>query len=383
MLRLERLRPAIETLAQQERTHSQQAEVELVHALRWLKEAPSPAALRARLALVGDSTEEASIPQTDVPLASHLEAAEPPSRGSVVIGVDGSQITPDRHAIALYYVLQVGALVFRYNGQAPTPIQESTLHFAEHELFDHEGLLITGQLGMRRAIAEMALVVSLAEGARAQGAPSPILTFTDGPLLWPYTGRSKEEESALPQYFVAFDRLHEVGAMPVGFVERPGGRGLIELLWQSRLDESGQARNGEQRLKVIDDALLMAQVLPPGTRSPWFMRPSSMNERHTRYGHTIWFCYVNLGKQNTPVIARIEAPRWAAEREEWSATLHAALLHQAGILNGNPYVLARAHELALITHQDKAALESLLHRRLLEHGIITRTSEKARQKNFF
>lgn len=385
MLHLERLRTAIEALSQQARQHQQQAEAELTDVLRWLETAPSPAALRERTPPQDRPGEEAARPPQDLPLASRLEALDAPAPSSVIIGVDGSQIAPDRHALALYYVIQVGALIFRYNGQAPTPVQEAELHFAEHELFDPEGLLITGQLGMRRTVAEMRLAVALAEKVRAEGVPTPILTLTDGPLLWPYSGRSDEEARALlPGYFAAFDRLRELGALPAGFVERPGGRGLIELLWQSRLDESGSPqRQGERHPEAVDDELLMAHFLAPGERSVWLTRPSQMNERHGRHGHPIWFCYVNLGEKGFPVIARLEVPRWAAERDDWTLALHTTLLHQARLLNGNPYVLARAHELALVTHQDQAALESQLHRRLLERGLITRPSEKARQKRFF
>lgn len=386
MLRLERLKSAIEALSQQTQAYSQQAEIELQYALHWLKTAPPAAALRERLPQALQPGQEIAIPPLDLPLENRLSTAAAPPRGTIIIGIDGSQIPPDRHAIALYYVLQTGALVFRYNGQAPTPVQQAELHFAERELYDDEGLLITGQLGMRRAIAEMAMATALAEQVRAEGAPTPILTLTDGPLLWPYSGRTSEErESLLPAYFAAFDRLREVGGMPVGFIERPGGKALLELLWQSRLDDNGQPRHKDERHpEAVDDELLMAHFLAPGERSVWLKRLSPMNEKHHEVaGHPIWFCYLNLGEQGLPVIARIEAPRWAAEREDWSTTLHAVLLHQANILHGNPYVLARAHELALVTHQDKTALESLLHRNLLEHGIITRTSEKARQKGFF
>ena len=62
--------------------------------------------------------------------------------------------------------------------------------------------------------------------------------------------------------------------------------------------------------------------------------------------------------------------------------LHAALRHQSSVLNGYPYVLARAHEEALVTTRDKAALDSEIQRRLFEQGIVVRPSEKAQQKAF-
>jgi hypothetical protein len=108
-----------------------------------------------------------------------------------------------------------------------------------------------------------------------------------------------------------------------------------------------------------------------------------MNQRHTQAGHTIWFCYVNVGAAHHPVIARLEAPRWAVRQAGWSKQAHAVLWQQAQVLDGHPYVLARAHELALVTQKDKTALDHLLQRRVLEQeALLTEPSAKARQKSY-
>ncbi|HEY89237.1 MAG TPA: hypothetical protein G4N98_05830, partial [Thermoflexia bacterium] len=52
------------------------------------------------------------------------------------------------------------------------------------------------------------------------------------------------------------------------------------------------------------------------------------------------------------------------------------------VLHGHPYVLARAHELALVTHQDQAALNNLLQQELSAAGITTHISVKAEQKAY-
>jgi len=96
----------------------------------------------------------------------------------------------------------------------------------------------------------------------------------------------------------------------------------------------------------------------------------------------VWFCYVNVGVTRIPVIARVEAPGWGAQNEDAITTLHAVLLHQSQVLNGYPYVLARAHEEALVTTADKAALDSEIQRQLIAQGIFARPSEKAQQKAF-
>ncbi len=383
MLHLEQLKEEIAALGARAAERYQQRASESGIARRWLGEAPPPAILRVMTQSVEQKEVIAQLP-TDAPLTERRRASSPPPGGSVVIGVDGSQIAPDRHAAVLYYLLQSGGVIFTYNGQAPQTAHAAGLHFEEHELFDAEGLLITSQLGMRRMVAELEFLAQLTERARAAGAPTPILALTDGPLLWPYSGRSDEErQGIIERYLAACDRIRELGGMPVGYTERPGGRLLIELLWLTRLSSAGTPiHTGEAPLQTVSDQELMAHFLQPGERSVWFTRDSAMNERHTRAGHGIWFCYINVGAVGYPVIARLETPEWAAQRELWVETLHSVLVHQAGLLQGNPYVLARAHEEALVTHQDKAALEAQLQQQLLARGFSARESEKARQKSY-
>ncbi len=379
MLHLERLKRDIETLGEHAVTRQRQRDAAVKAALRWLAEAPPPSVLRERVAQATDAKRPVALPTGDAPLDRRFTHTAPPARGVTLVAVDGSQIPPDRHAAVLYYLIQVGGMTFRYDGQAPTPHSEATLHFEERELYDEEGLLITGQLGMRRSVAEMTYLAALVEEARAAQPqpPSPILALNDGPLLWPYSGRSREEETAFPAYLAALGHIQKCGGAPVGFVERPGGSPLVELLRLGQVTPPDAVSP-----QVLTDRALLAQALAPGERSVWLTRLSATNKDHARAGQAVWFCYLNVGEHGFPVIARIEVPDWAARQETWMETLHAVLLHQARILHGNPYALARAHELAVVTGQDKAALESILHRRLLDKGLVVRASEKARQKAY-
>ena len=53
------------------------------------------------------------------PLDSAIDPPALPAKYSIVAG-DGSQIYPDSHGIALYYLINIGTIVFRHgSGQAP------------------------------------------------------------------------------------------------------------------------------------------------------------------------------------------------------------------------------------------------------------------------
>ena len=72
---------------------------------------------------------------------------------------------------------------------------------------------------------------------------------------------------------------------------------------------------------------------------------------------------------------------WEGDATDVAMTaLQAVLTHQGEVLNGYPYVLARAHEEALVTTQDRATLEQAIQRELFSVGILAQPSNKARQK---
>jgi len=374
MLHLEKLHAAIQALGEQTVAQRRKNAAALVTAQEWLRHAPAPEALREQPLPSEEPGPALAVPVSDEPLDTVTVIATAPPRGALVIGVDGSQIPPDRHAAILYYLLQVGGLRFTYNGQAPTEHTRPTLHYAPSELYDAQEQLIGSQLGMRRTVMELEYLAELVESAAQPG----ILALTDGPLLWPYSGRSDEERAhLLPAYFAALTRMQQAQALPAGFVERPGGAPLLTLLRTSR-----PTVPLPPLAPLLSDQALMAELLPPGGRSIWLRRHSAMNERHQQHGQRICFCYLNTGAPDYPVIARVETPEWALAQPEQLDLLHAVLLHQARLLAGYPYVLARAHELALVTSQDKAALEDQLHRQILAHGELLRPSEKARQKGY-
>ncbi len=369
MLKLSDLREEITALGETMARRMREREVEAERLRRWWEAAPDAEEARARL------TEAELLPQGEGPLQALAEAELPPPPETVVIGVDGSQIVPDRHAAIPYYLLQIGGLRFRYDGSRPADRRHATLHYAEAELYDADGFLIGArQVGMRREAEELAFLHLMVEEGMEEGPPLPVIALTDGPLLWPYAGRSQEEAALLHRLFAVLDGLRRLHAMPIGFIERPSGQPLVRMLWQL----VGRAE-GAERPRLSDLAFLRA-VLPPGKRTRWFLRRSPMQERYERAHHPIWACYLNVGEPGEPVIARVETPAWAARRDDWVATMQSVLVHQSRLTAGHPYVLARAHELALVTTRDKAALEQRLFRELKARGLHPRPSAKARQK---
>lgn len=383
MLRLERIRADIAALGQRAALDQREQHDALVLARRWLADLPDDTSVRRHIEpLLGEASRwNGAIPVEDQPFSAPIPCPEAPLDGVTIIGVDGSQIFPDRHALVLYYLLQVGALTFRYDGSAPAVHTAEWLRYEERDLFDAHGYLIGGDtLSMERMVREMEVLANLMSDERPEPS-SYTFGLSDGPLLWPYVDRDGTAHQACANYLEALGRVRKADGVPVGYVDRPGGRPLLDLLWANRLrPEELPQRIEENPLDRLTDEHLLFEVLAPGQRTPWFTRRTPTNQRHADAGQEIWFCYMDLGTTGHHAIARIEVPAWAASRERATALLHTALFHQAAALNGYPYVLARAHEEALVTTQDKAALEQAIQRQLLELGIVALPSNKALQK---
>ena len=384
MLRLEQIRRDIVALGQRAARDQQTQRSALALAQRWLADLPGNTDLRQHLQplLSGSSRWGGAIPCGDERLSTPITCPDSPTDGLVVVGVDGSQIFPDRHALTLYYLLQVGALIFRYNGTAPTVHTAEWLRYEESELFDAHGYLMGSEaLAMERMVKEMEVLADLVSSERPQ-APGFIFGLSDGPLLWPYVNSEGDTvQKARAAYLQALDRIKHADSVPVGYVDRPGGRPLLELLQASQLQpEELLQRSDETPLGRLTDEQFLSQILSPGQRTPWFTRRTAANQHHAAAGQEIWFCYVALGSHDDRAIARVEVPAWAAAHATVTAALHGMLWHQASALNGYPYVLARAHEEALVTTQDKVALEQAIQSQLFELGIVALPSNKARQK---
>ena len=131
MLRLERIRDDIAALGRRAELDQQNQGKVLAMARHWLTNLPDTGALRQHIQplLDGASQWGGAIPVADESLSVPVPCPGTPPDGLVVVGVDGSQIFPDRHALALYYLLQVGALLFRYNGTTPSVHTAEWLHY--------------------------------------------------------------------------------------------------------------------------------------------------------------------------------------------------------------------------------------------------------------
>jgi hypothetical protein len=298
-----------------------------------------------------------------------------------VVAADGSQIQPDRHGATLYYVINVGSLVYRHgSGEAPEARSEATLGYTEEDLYER-GILVSGNLlDIRRDLAELRRLADICEEERS----GPAVALVDGSIvLWvlrdrPAGARSDEVAAYLEQ----LERIRRAGASVGGFISRPSYDDVAGLLHLASLDGDTRAFQEQPNpLEHLPDRAIFA-TLAPGARSALFTSPKEINQRdYARQGHEVHFFYVNLAKEGEPpVVARVEVPAWVAGDRHRLNTIHGAVVDQGRITGDYPYALARADELAYVSSQERAALEDMVAKALMRAGMRAAPSPKAYYK---
>ncbi len=321
---------------------------------------------------------------TSEPL-NHAGPLPPCPERLTVIASDGSQIYPDPHGITLYYLINTGCIVYRHgSGQKPDAWNPPpTLCYEPDDLLDDQGRLIsTGEINVLRDLAELAALAQLAPAYAGQN--EPLLTLTDGqlPLRVIDLPFNQQAERQL-EYVELLNRLRECGALLGGYIDRPRSTFVLSLLHLASLPEGGITEDNLRHnpFRHLTDIELFEGLLGPGQRSALFITKAKGLENYTRAGH---FFYLNVSaKAGTPMLARVEIPAWVATDAAALDTLHAALVRQARITGSYPYVLARADELAVVSTEEREAVEMMLAVEMRRSGLQPQVSLKQRNKNAY
>jgi hypothetical protein len=325
------------------------------------------AELRGKVERAGDSDSKL---RCALPLEEPLDTSstEPALPGPVtILAADGSQILPDRHSALFYSLVNVGAIVMQpASGKSPEIFTESRLLFAE-ELYTESGTLSGEAIEQRRDIAERRMLLELAEGYR-----SPLIALTDGPVeLWgAKNGGEDDYRRNLEVHKSILSQLQSKDVTVAGYVDKPGADLVVRSLEIGRFssDEDYKNLHKQHPLRGVTDRWLFSW-LPAGSRSAVFGLQSSSRAHYTG-DLTLHFIYMNVGDTRHASLVRVEFPRWVMEDTKKLDLLHAVLLQQCRVMGSRPYpyILHRAHEIAVVTYEEKQQIEQMLELELRRAG---------------
>jgi hypothetical protein len=304
-----------------------------------------------------------------IPLDERLGASYPPPgapKRVTLLAADGSQIAPDRHAPLQFSLVNVGAIVLEPgSGRPPEVFTDSRLLFAE-ELYTETGMLSEEAISQRRDIAEREKLLELAPRY-----PAPVVALTDGPVeLWGVKGGEAEDyRQNLVKHKSVLSQLQAKGVTVAGYVDKPGADLVVRTLEIAQLMDD-QLKDVRERhgLRGVTDRWLYG-FLPAGHRSAVFGLQSGSRVQYTG-DLALHFFYLNAGDGKHPSLVRVEIPKWVADDPEKLALLHAALLQQCRIMGARPYpyILQRAHEVAVVKFEEKQQVEQMLALELRRRG---------------
>ncbi len=301
-------------------------------------------------------------------LDAALETIHAPA-GAAVLAADGSQINPDRHSAVEFGAINVGSICLR-PGQPPRETVESKLLFYE-DLYVDQAPLTEDIVALKRDLAERKMLFELAEPLRTGG--HAVVTLTDGPLeLYGEDQNSALYRESLNDYLAVMRRLAASGAGAAGYVDKPRSSYVVNLLeltlleQRETLDKAGR----EHPLFPVHDEDLFAGMLQPGQRSAVYALHSSSAARFS--GElSLHFFYLNVGRAGRPHLARVEVPLWVVEDVDLLALVQTTLVEQSRQLGARPYpyILHRAHEVAVVSFEEKDQLETMIQAELRRQGV--------------
>ena len=305
-----------------------------------------------------------------IPLDERLDSAFPaPAEldSATLLAADGSQILPDRHAALQFSLVNVGAIAMQSgSGGTPEVFTDSHLLFGD-ELFTETGLVTGEAIEQRRDIAERRKLLELAPDY-----PAPVLALTDGPVeLWGAKGAGEDDyRKNLEIHKSILSQLQAQDVTVAGYVDKPGADLVVRTLEIAQLSSAEEFKDLRKlhSLRGVTDRWLYS-FLPGGNRSAVFGLQSSSRVYYTG-DLALYFFYLNVGDTRHPWLVRVEIPKWVAENAQKLNRLHAALLDQCKIMGAKPYpyILHRAHEIAVVKFDEKAQVEQMLELELRQAG---------------
>jgi hypothetical protein len=277
---------------------------------------------------------------------------------ATLIAADGSQIVPDRHAALQYYLINVGAIAMQVgSGNTPEVFSDTELHMLDE--FD-DTFFSDSQVALQRDVAERKKLLEVAKNYSGT-----IIALTEGQLeLWGAvdSDNSRDFEKSLQDYLDALKELEKQGVITSGYVDKPGANWVIRLLEIATIpqDDLNNLRKYHP-LAGVTDLWLFSQILGKHERSAIFALQAKSAEKY-KESISIHFFYLNVGDEKKPKIARVDIPLWVVNKKDVLDNLHAALIEQTKIMGNEPfpYLLHRAHEIAVVSHKEKEEVDQML-----------------------
>ncbi len=261
-----------------------------------------------------------------------------------IIGIDGSQIYPDRHQGTSCFLINTGSVIIEYGKSSHVQF------FSEPQIFFNEEPQEINEIDLIDCMREEFEFQQAVTCSQSLVSSKPTLLLFDGALIfWHLMIKDQHfKDIYLKKYLDYLTILYEKQFLYAGYISLPKSKELINLI---RLQLCNLQPHGCTVYKVIDqlsDMHIMQRVLKPYEYSIIFQNHANITQEYPKFLKP-YFIYFNVGNE----VARIELPAWIATNQEKVELVMRIIANQCKKGNGYPIVLAEAHEQAVIKSNDR------------------------------
>lgn len=263
----------------------------------------------------------------------------------IIIGVDGSQIYPDRHSGTLCSMVNVGTVLTSYEKENTKCSLKSIpkVHlFSEQEL--HEAI---DTINCERQ--ELEFMYGLKCARESELKQKPLVLFDGSLVFWHLENmESSLKDKYISRYIALLEKYYFHQIPIVGYISMPKNKELVNLVRMQLSDFSPSTNDGHNAVNHVLDSHIVASYLKPYERTIIFEHHSPILEFYPKHLKPHFF-YLHVGDE----VVRIELPKWLTEVKPLVDYITTLIVDQAKKGYGYPIALSEAHEQAVIKGPDR------------------------------
>lgn len=335
--------------------------------------------------ITNDPTFIHAIRACEIPLAlplweGELGASIPiahPMGPYTILGIDGSQIYPDKHQGSTCFLINIGSMCVSY-GQPGNGVWLESMPYVFVANDEDEWSVTPDIVNCRREEFEFEAGVAISNEIMAEKLKDvPYLFVSDGSLIfWHLEAKDAPvRDYFLPRYCALLHELYEQKTLCAGYISLPKNKELVNLIRVSLAEFDTNRCMQSMALKHVVDTTIARMFLEPYSRSTIFKTGAPVAKHYP--DHLVpYFFYLHAGDE----VARVEIPAWIAQDEDAVTLVARMLLDQTIKGRGYPVVLAEAHEQAVVKGPDRDFFYQLITKLSIERKQQMLVSQKSIKK---
>ena len=295
-----------------------------------------------------------------------------------ILGIDGSQIYPDRHHPISCFLINTGIVYLHYSLQGSNVVFESIPQVFQGFSYQ-DGTFENSRnvVNCVRQEIEFAKGIAYAQKYKQEN----VFVLYDGSLIFWHLQSADERmfNRFFPSYVKSLDAFCTEKIPVAGYISSPKGKDLVNLirfaLEQNSLSLIQKEHPAASDMDRMIDTRVISAFLPPFHRSTLFQHRSSLSDQYPSNSRPYFF-YINTSTE----IARIEIPAWIAQDENLLDQLCTVIVDQCIKGGGYPVCLAEAHEQAVVKGPDRDFFYHALDTIAIKRGYTQSNSTKSIKK---